>query len=141
MRESEMQTIFGKYIRLHPPIQSEAYELKICKSTSLPFNSLKEHQIEALMGVEKGFYHKLTDPPIFYGGKMRFNVPRPFDCMFLKKIIGFVVLWYYKSRKTKVFIKIPIRQFLQERDSSKRKSLTELRALEIGIPFVINLHD
>ncbi len=141
MRESDMQTLFGKYLRQNSPNQTEVYELKISRGPSLPFNSLQDHQAKALLEVETGFFHKLTDPPIFYGGKMRFNVPRPFDCLYVKKALGFVVLWFYHPREQKVFIKIPIKEFLHERDISTRKSITEIRALEIGIPMRIILHD
>lgn len=134
-----MQTMFGKHIKNNPPLESEVYELKISKGNSLPFDSVQEHQIIALVNAENdGLYHKITDPPIFYGGKMRFNVPRPFDCMFLIKAKAFIILWFYHERQKKVFIKIPISIFLKEKNLSERKSLTEQRALEIGKPFLLN---
>lgn len=138
MKESQMQTLFSTYIKIHPPIQSEVYELKICKGTSLPFDSLKLHQEKALLNCQKdGLFHKITDPPVFYGMNTRFNSPRPFDCMYLTKVKAFVIILFYKLRKPKIYIKIPIENFIKERDISSRKSLTEARALEIGMPFLV----
>ena len=133
MVEKDMQTIFSKYVKTHLPETTEVYELKICKGTSLPFSALQEHQEKALLEAqEQGLFHKLTDPPIFYGGQTRFNVPRPFDCMALVKAKAYVVVWFYHLRQKKVFLKIPIKTFIQERETSTRKSLTEQRATEIA---------
>ena len=133
MVESDMQVIFGAYIRSHNLPKSAVFELKICKGTALPFNSVKEHQRKALLAVlESGFYHKLIDPPIFANMKTRFNAPRPFDCFFLKGIEAFVIIWFYHARKPKTFILISIKEFLAEEARSSRKSLTEARAKEIS---------
>lgn len=138
MIEKDMQTIFGKYVRSHPPDIAEVYELKICKGTSLPFNALAKHQEQALLQVKLGFFHKLSDPPIWSKmNQTRFNIPRPFDCMFLTGIQAYVVIWYYHPRKVKVFIKIPVLIFLKEREISTRKSLTEQRAKELGTLIMI----
>lgn len=138
MKESDMQTIFGRYIRTIKPKRSAVFELKISKGKSLPFNALKDHQIAALQGVtELGFYHKLIDPPVFANMETRFNAPRPFDCLYLKGIEAFVVIWFYHERQPKKFIFIPISRFLDERDNSDRKSLTEERAKEIGTEILI----
>lgn len=137
MTESAMQTMFRDWIKINPPSTSEVYELKISRNPSLPFDSLQEHQAKALLDAKKGLFHKLTDPPVFYGGQMRFNVPRPFDCMFLTNIEGFVIIWFYKPRTPKVFYKIPIKVFLHERDISDRKSITEQKTRELGQPIYI----
>lgn len=133
-----MQTLWGKYLRNNPPKKSAVFELKICKGPSIPFNALKEHQVKALQEVtESGFYHKLIDPPVFANMQTRFNAPRPFDCFFLINIEAFVVIWFYHERKPKEFIFIPISVFLDERNNSKRKSLTELRAKQLGQTILI----
>jgi len=133
MTESQMTTFFKGYLATHPPIQSEVYELKICNGKSLPFSAIKEHQIQALLEVENvGLYHKLTDPPVFYGMNSRFNSPRPFDCMYLKGIPGFIVVWFYKPRQPKSFIKIPIENFIEMDNNANRKSFTEEMAKECG---------
>lgn len=144
MRESDMQTLFRDYIKSRPPEASEVYELKICKSTSLGFDAVKPHQIEALLDAEKyGLFHKITDPPIFYGGEMRFNVPRPFDCMYLKNTRAFVILWFYVPRKPKIFYKIHIDKWLELKASADRKSITPQMAKEIAEEelFINKKHD
>ena|SRR3990167_7485920 len=133
MKESDMQTLFSKYMRTKRPKISAVFELKFSKKGALPFNALKDHQIKALQEVtESGFYHKLIDPPVFANMQTRFNAPRPFDCFYLIGVEAFVVVWFYHERKPKSFIFIPISTWLDERDNSSRKSLTEVRALEIG---------
>lgn len=128
-----MQTFWTNHIKKRPPEKSEVWELKYTKGNSIPFDAVKEHQIDALLAAKwNGLYHKLTDPPIFPGMQTRFNAKRPFDCMFIKMVDAYVVLWYFKPRKPKVFIKIDIETFLAEKHKSTRKSLTEEAALQIG---------
>jgi hypothetical protein len=133
MVEKDMQVLFGKYLKSTPPKQSEVYELKICKGNALPFDKVKDRQIDVLYQVNHGsYYHKLTDPPIFEGMKTRFNVPRPFDCFCLVNVPAFIIVWFYKPREKKVFIKISIEDFIDLKKREKRKSMTEEMALEIG---------
>lgn len=127
-----MQTFFRDYIKKNPPKGPEVYELKICKGTSLPFDAVREHQAKALLSATTGLFHKLIDPPIFYGGKTRFNAPRPFDCFYLSNVPGFVIIWFYHPRQPKVFCKIPIQQWLNEQVTCGRKSIPEKRAEELG---------
>ena len=136
MKERDFQTLFGKYIKAKKPKKSTIFELKICKGTSLPFNSVAEHQIQALIDAtgdtDMGFYHKITDTPWGTIDKFRYTSLKPFDCFYLTGIEAFIVIWFYHERKPKKFIFIPISIFLDERDNSERKSLTEIRAREIG---------
>lgn len=136
-----MSLFFKKHLKNHPPAKSEIYELKICRGTSQPFDSVREHQVQALLGVANGFYHKITDPPMFYGQETRFNAPRPFDCFYLTGLQGYVVIWFYKPRATKEFIKIKIQDWMKEKRESVRKSITEERAKEIGLPFLVDCHE
>lgn len=132
-----MQVLFGKYLKTDPPKQSGVYELKICKNNSLPFNVVKQHQIEGLLNAKLGLYHKISDSPIFAGSMTRFTHPKPFDCVYLKDIIGYVVILFYKPRKPKVTYIIDIYSFLDEERRSDRKSLTEDRAKEIADKIII----
>lgn len=141
MKETQMQTFFKKHLLKHPPTVSEVYELKICKTTSLPFEAVKDHQIKALQEASTGLFHKITDPPIYYGGETRFNIPRPFDCFYIRDVLGYVVLWFYKPREKKIFIKIPIGVFLKEKETATRKSLTEERAKQLGEEIVIDIKE
>ena len=137
MKEKEMQTLFSKNLRMYPPNQSEAYELKICKSKSLLFNAVKKHQIEGLINATNGLYHKISDSPIFAGSKTRFTRPKPFDCLYLTSATGYVVILFYKPRKPKVTYIIDIYSFLNEKRRSDRKSLTEDRAKVIAYKIII----
>lgn len=135
MRESDFQSLFGRYLKSHPPNQTEAYELKICKgNTPLYFSALQSHQEAALLQAEtnSGLFHRITDQPWLPNRKYTFTAKKPFDCLCLVKVKSFVVVWFYKPRQKKIAYKIPIKAFLDESVSSKRKSLTEQRAAEIG---------
>lgn len=131
-----MQTMFGKYLQENPPEKSGVYELKISKGNSLPFDSVKEHQIKGLMEAEKGLFHKISDSPIFAGSKMRFTKPKPFDCLFIFAT-SYVVILFYKPRKPKNVYLIKIRKFITEKENSNRKSLTEERVREIADEIII----
>ena len=133
MTEKDMQVLFGKYLKDNPPKETEVYELKICKGNSLPFNSVKQHQIDALSQTQtSSFYHKLTDPPVFYGMKTRFNVKRPFDCFCLVKVNAYLVFWFYKPRQPKQFIKIGIKDFLRFEEGAVKKSFREEEILNVA---------
>lgn len=136
MTEKVMQTIFGKYVKSNPPVQTEVYELKIAKGTSIPFSDLKEHQVEALLKAQhENLYHKITDQPWIKDRPYTFTAKKPFDCFSLVKVNAFVIIWFYKPRQRRVFVKIPIDSFVNESKISERKSLTEIRAREIGTEF------
>ena len=133
MVEKDMQSIFTKHVKTHLPTTTEAYELKICKGTSMPYNQLQPHQEQALLAAEAdGFYHRITDQPWLPDRQYAFTAKKPFDCFALVGIKAFVVIWFYKERQKKVFIKIRIHDFLTARDNSKRKSITEIEARAIG---------
>lgn len=138
MTEKVMQTLFGNYRKNNPPLETEVYELKICKGTSLPFNHLDDHQALALLAAEdSSLYHRLTDQPWMKDRPFPFTFKKPFDCFSLVKVKSFVIVWFYIPRTPKVFYKIPIKVWIKERDSCGRKSLTGQRAREIGQPICI----
>lgn len=133
-----MQSLFTAHVRSHLPSQTEVYELKICKGSSMPFNQLQEHQEKALLQASQtGLFHKITDQPWIKDRPYTFTSKKPFDCFALVGVKAFVVVWYYHIRQAKVFIKIPIEEFIKERETCGRKSLTEQRAMEIGRPLFI----
>ncbi len=134
MVEKHMQSFFGRYLQTHLPGQNEVYELKMTSGTSIPFNSIKDHQVENLQRAERGdFYHRITDQPVsYYGSKARFSIQKPFDCLSMTKSKAYVVVWFYKPRQEKVFIKMRIEDYLRMKEHAKRKSFTEEMALEVG---------
>lgn len=127
MKERDIQTLFSKVITI-PGV----YELKLCKGTSLPYNAVAEHQIEALQQAQNGlFFHKISDQPWGTTNKFRFTKPKPFDCFVLDKTDAFVGVCFYKPRKKKEIYLIGINSFIIARDTDTRKSLTEEKAHDI----------
>jgi hypothetical protein len=111
MRESIIQTCFGKYVNEHKEeFNNSVFELKLVKGNTLPFSKIQPHQIKALTDAcGDGLFHKLTDPPIFSSSKNRFNVKRPFDCIFIKGVDAYLVVLFYKPRRKKTFILVEVK--------------------------------
>ncbi|RLC34857.1 MAG: hypothetical protein DRZ76_01760 [Candidatus Nealsonbacteria bacterium] len=116
------------------------FELKLCKSTSLPFSNIAPHQLKALSdaGSDAGLYHKLTDQPVSFQQdrqniqeqkkQQRFTRPAPFDCFFLKNIPAYLVVMFYTPRKKKNVYYIAIDSLLEMIEHAGRKSMTESMA-------------
>ena len=129
MIERDMQTLFGRYLKANFPQESEAYELKFTKGNLIPFSQIKQHQIKSLIAVEEGgLYHRITDQPWIKDRPWTYTLKKPFDCFVLAKAKGYVVVWFYKPRQPKRFIKMRIKDYLRMRKYSKRKSFTEAMA-------------
>lgn len=122
MKEKDLQTKFTRWMKENK--QPGAYELKICKKTSIPFSDVKEHQVNALVKAQTiGIAHKISD---FSPGA------KPFDCFFLRAP-AYVVIGFWEPRNLRTYM-INIDDFLEMRDCSKRKSLTETMARAAGTP-------
>jgi len=129
MIEKNFQSLFTKWIRKNPPNESCAFELKIVKKGAMPFSAVAEHQIDGLHAAEwRGMYHKISDMS---------REKKPFDCFYMYGAKAYLVVWWYKPRQPKEMIWIDISSLMTEMTFSKRKSLTEARAKEIGmvVPF------
>lgn len=99
MKESHIQTIFGKNNKIHG-----VFELKLCMGTSLRVDAVKEHQMEALLATQgEGLYHKLKDSPFGHSQGFRFHMPTPFDCFYLKDTPAYIVVCLYTPRQPKEF--------------------------------------
>ena len=128
MKEKTIQTLFSKVCNIRG-----VFELKITKKSSIAYSVVKPHQEEALLKANnKGFFHKITDQPIFGGMKTRFNRPKPFDCFYVTKYPAYVAICYYKPRQPKELILINISDFITARETDTRKSLTEEKAKSIS---------
>lgn len=121
-------------MRENPPHASAVFELKIEKGNALPFNKVAPHQLEALVGAstDKGVYYRIMDQPWMPERKFSFSKPKPFDCFYVRDVEAYVVVMFYKPRKRKEAIFIDVRNWMDEARDSKRKSLTEARAIEIS---------
>jgi len=134
MKEKNIQSIFKSINK-----KEGLFELKLCKGTSMPFEAVEDHQIEALLAgsSEEGIYHKISDAPFGHSSGFRFHKPKPFDCLFLKNVPSYIVICWYTPRKKKAYHYIPIRAFIQKRDAVERKSITEQMSAEIADEVVL----
>ena len=123
-KEKNFQTDFGNWLRRHE-FQTGAFELKVSAGNGIPFNAVREHQIANLLGANSHrIFYKIPDDSI--GQK-------PFDCFVLAGVQGWVVIMYdCKERGQNVFYMIKAEAYQKEWETSKRKSLTETKAKEIG---------
>lgn len=128
MRESDLQTKITRYARSMWKRGSVAIEVKITKGKSLPFKSVMDHQVAALLKAKHGsLVYKIADTG--YDKK-------PFDMFILQGSLAFVAVQFYiRGCKTVYFIDIDV--WTNEIAHSHRKSLTEDRAKEIA--FVVQL--
>lgn len=123
MKEKDFQGLFTRYVRARWARGSAAFELKICKGTSLPFAAVQPHQLEALREAKNGrIAYKIPDDSAGF---------KPFDCFVLSGSLAFVVVQFY-ARGCKRFYLVDIDAWDLEVSTSKRKSLTEARAAAIG---------
>lgn len=121
-REAKFGILFRHWIkRFNLVFTAAAFELKQTTGSSIPFNCLPDHQIEALQAAagRKGLLYKAPDDS---------RGIKPFDYFFLRRSDGYVVIKYPKR-----FFLIRVQDFLDEKKKSKRKSLTEKRAKEISV--------
>ena len=122
MKEKDFQTTFNKWVKYNIKYSS-AFELKLTKTPSLPFSSVVEHQVNALLlSKHKRIVYKIPDDSM--GQK-------PFDSFVLANVPSYIVVMFYK-RGQKIFYLIDIDVWIHEEETSERKSLTEARAREIG---------
>jgi penicillin-binding protein-related factor A (putative recombinase) len=134
MKESQIQTEFSKIINM-----DGAFELKLVKGNCMPYNAVKEHQVEALLKVKHGgFFHKIGDNPVFSGMNTRFHAKKPFDCFYLSNYPAFVGICFYTPREKRKVLLIDIDKFLDIKKSNTRKSLTKIQA-ELNANHIINL--
>lgn len=136
MKEAQIQTLFGAWLKDNW-YSSAAFELKLCKGTSLAFDAIAPHQIVGLKAVkDKGLYHKISDNP-WIKDSPSFTHPKPFDAFVLKGQ-AFVCICWYVVRKKKIVYAIDIDTFLSLKKSAGRKSLTEEMARDAAT-FEVNL--
>jgi hypothetical protein len=118
-REAEFGRLFRHWIKANRPHESAAYELKQTLTDSIPFSDVQDHQIDALLAVEDA--HLLYKIPDDSRGV------KPFDMVYLTRAKAYVVI-----RFPEWFCGIRVKVFIEEKKTSKRKSLTARRALDIA---------
>lgn len=128
-REAQFQTNFNRWAQYEFD-GTAAFELKVGYA-SIPFDAVVEHQERALFLAKHG--------------KIVFKIPdggwqNPFDSFCLQGVEAYVVLLFTsinhdkkKNHNTREFFLIDIDTWINEKNTSTRKSLTEPRAREIGL--------
>jgi hypothetical protein len=116
MTESSYYPIIGKYYLEHTDY--EAIEIKFTRTNRLPFSCLPAHQESALL---TRWHYKIPDVGI---------QKKPLDIVFKRNEAPLIAI-YYAPGNTEIY-EIPIRAFVNEKYSSKEKSLSKMRAAEIG---------
>ena len=122
MKESDFQSKFTRWLKYEWPVEENAaFELKMTKGKSLPFDAVKAHQLAGLRVAGIGLNYKIPDDTFSQ---------KPFDCFHLYGG-GYVVVMFWEPG-VKHFYIIPVCAWELEVESSDRKSLTEERAMIIG---------
>lgn len=116
-REQKFTTIFKRWLETHP-MQSSVFELKQTTGYSIPFAAVKEHQINALAQASNSYLiYKIPDDS---------RGPKPCDIAYFNTAGAYIVVKFPEW-----FVGISIGIFHKEMVNSKRRSLTQKRALEI----------
>lgn len=126
MKEANLTSIFAKRLNSISPKDCYAYEFKMVKSNRFLFSTVKDHQIEGLLNARRGLWYKIMDSP-FGGNNQRFTSKKPFDAVWIVAKEAYVVPIFYKERKYKTAVLIPIVDFLVLNKIQKSVSLTELQ--------------
>lgn len=132
MTERDFTTKFNKWLKYNWK-SSAVFELKICKEKSISFSSVQPHQLANLRTAKNGILaYKIDDGSI--GQK-------PFDIVCMNKVPAYVVIFFYQKRGDDEFVLIEIDRFIEEMETSSRKSITKERADEIGTIFSLTNKD
>lgn len=119
--EKDFQTEFNRWLKIIYR-RTGVFELKISKTSSIPFSDVKPHQESALYAAKHGtLAYKIPDDT--YSQK-------PFDCFAVTEVPAFVVVMF--NAKSSHFYMIEIESWMQAKRDSSRKSLTEAEASNIG---------
>lgn len=121
-REAKITAQLRKYITetgIH--LGSCAIEMKVAVGKSLPFNAVKEHQLQALKNSRGTFVWKIADDSVGV---------KPFDLFVLQNAQGYVGVCFYVPRQPPTVYLIPVDGWIRLSSSSERKSLTEQALLE-----------
>ncbi len=126
-KEKNFQTLFTRWMRQYgKDIGTVACELKICKIPSLAFDRVEEHQAVGLLNARRNcVYHKISDQSMGY---------KPFDNFQICQGKAYVVIaWCLREGGSPAeMVWIDIEDWVKEKETCGRKSITEARAKEIG---------
>lgn len=129
MVEASMYPLIKKKVESLHPCETWAMEIKITKTPRFSVNSVKQHQIDGLLGALHGLWYRLPDQPWVSGG---FQQKKVFDALWVVASEAYVVPVFYVPRKKKVAYFIPIKEFLKIKSKSVKEE-------ELSSYFSINL--
>lgn len=115
-----MQQVFGRWLQYAYSGPTAVFELKRTLTKSLAMSEVKSHQVLSLEQVKTGFYYKIPDDTI---------AAKPFDCIYLKKELTYIVVGY--GIFLKGFYLIPA-HFILTWQRKGLHSITEKMAEEVG---------
>lgn len=121
MTESSYYADLTKYYE-KTATNSIAWEAKFSRTHRIPFSDLAAHQEAWLLKFEDVGGYKISDNGV--GQK-------PCDGFVLYRATSLFIAIYFLPRETEIY-ELPIRIFVQEKYTSKEKSLTKQRASMIG---------
>ena len=124
MKEKDVQSALGRYIKKNPFPFSCLMELKLCKTSTFSFSHIRDNQFDGLFNAKhKGIYHKMSDQS---------RGLKPADSFWLMGVPAYLIICFYVPRKKKKTVWIDIDVLLHEMRTCGRKSITEERAIEIS---------
>jgi len=116
-----MAGFWNKHTKKYPPKRTETYEMKFTRTKSIRYDAVAVHQVFYLEKSNSGLYYKIPDMASTDG----YSAKKPFDSLWLIDAVPFIVVWFYKPRRMKVFHKIHLLDFLNMRDRAIKKSFRE----------------
>lgn len=125
--EKDFQTDFGRWVHHGSAVlTSSGFELKVTPTDSIAFTDVREHQVDALLAVKRAkLFWKIPDDSM---------AAKPFDCFLLVASSAWIVVMFRcRERGQGEFFLIDVEVWTAERKRSKRRSLTEERARQIGL--------
>lgn len=123
MTEKDYYAAFTKYYEKDAlkTGRSNVWDAKFTRTNSIAFSCLSPHQEEKMVRAERAFGYKIPDAG---------QAQKPFDGFSVAYAKAFIPIIFYQPRKTVIY-EILLGNFIHERETGKRKSLTKERAKEI----------
>lgn len=126
MREKNYYKRIQDYY-LKTALKTVVWEAKICQHKALPFSSLADHQEMYLIRASDRMSYKFPDVGI---------AKKPFDGLTIVRAVSYVIVIFFEAKGFNVY-EIPIENWVDEKYTSQRKSLTQDRAKIIGKQIMI----
>lgn len=121
MKESQLTVLFKHHIESKKPSETFVYELKMVKAGCFNPKMVADHQIAGLQCAKNGLWHKLADMSAING----FGARKPFDVVWIVAKEAYVVPVFYRARKFKTAVLIPIDDFLKIKEAGKSIKMSD----------------